>query len=1100
MYYLPALNVVLAPGNMLLTTTDYPAVIFQHLFNCTTLQGTYEVQIEEKIKIWYCLFQRDATCPLAAIPCKRWSGPVDIVNRAITHFTTRREDSCNEGTYNMTKDELKLVRSSASSTPEAPLLSAKVQIPKNGGRVFPRKRLLRLVADFLKQGHLWIHGPPGSGKTVLAANYGDQISIPVAWYELDPLDADIVSFFSTFPQAFSCCRPGRTSIGELPRLQPEDMLALPVFSRKFFRKLFSFFPEKWTLILDNFQEIPEKSPLVPLLVICLQELPVHCRAIILSRKPSPACFARLRIEGHVQEMNPEVLRFTPAEISEVMTLHGITGEQENCIRYLEKTTAGWAAGLTLLLREQNRKVCDRNPGNELDRQELFDYFAGVIFTGLDKEEKNRLMLASLLPEIQPELLNRLQPDEAGGEYFLRLSRENFFTYKLDNQGKLFQFHPLFKEFLRRKAHDNMPAATRTRLLEKAADYLLAENRFSEAIELLIQAESWPRTLDLIRQTGKIMLDQGRFKTLLRWRQALPREIVQADPWLLFFFGVATTAFDPLQAIEILKSSFSLFQRQSNNTGAILACCSLTNSIINHLSELPALDPWLDFLEEQLDPRTFLNDGSFENDSIASAVARAFVLRRPAHPDLELWLAHVVDRGGMHPALITHYLWTGRFPEARAALDNIYAHIDQVGSKLLLSAIKAMEVQYYLIMCDADKCIRVIEESRNMMKKTGIRVWEVHFFILGAGCLLNCGRRKEAAGYLQLMEENIGRARLLERSYYHVVKTLEALLDEDLPAADRHQCSALDMAEKIGMPSYSIWCWYGSALVAVFQGDYEEARSRFSRVFELAEAPGNPWFTCQAHLGLAFMYFENGARKQAVRHLGHGFSLARKRNYLSFFFFVPRMMETLVIAALEENIEAEVVCRFIRRWQLTPKNPPLHLDNWPWPVKIFTLGRFTIIRHEKKLSATAHAKNKPVQLLQAIIALGGRQVSKTRLADIFWPDSNGDEQAAALKTTLHRLRRLLDVRNVIIQTPNTLSLNGGLCWVDSWQFERLAGLVLKNNNITEEERKNTIAQTSARYRGEFLPFLEDEPWSFAYRRHLDDLNDQLVANAMDISPK
>jgi two-component SAPR family response regulator len=129
-------------------------------------------------------------------------------------------------------------------------------------------------------------------------------------------------------------------------------------------------------------------------------------------------------------------------------------------------------------------------------------------------------------------------------------------------------------------------------------------------------------------------------------------------------------------------------------------------------------------------------------------------------------------------------------------------------------------------------------------------------------------------------------------------------------------------------------------------------------------------------------------------------------------------------------------------------------------------------------------------LQALVALGGRQVSKTRLADIFWPDSNGDEQLAALKTTLHRLRQLLGMRNVIIQTTTTLSLNGALCWVDCWQFERMASRALTDNNITKEERKTEIAQASARYRGEFLPFLNDESWSFSYRSHLSDLTERL----------
>jgi ATP/maltotriose-dependent transcriptional regulator MalT len=988
----------------------------------------------------------------------------------------------------MHKAQLKLLRSPASAAPLV-VRSPKTMVPRQGERIFARKRLFIEIEDRLARGHLWIGGPPGAGKTVLAANYAARLTIPVAWYEFDLLDTDPISFFSSFPQTFYPLSPDSSFLSSLPQPFPEDMLALPIFARKFFRALFSGLGGKWQLVLDNVQEIPKDSPLAEVLALCLREIPINCRVILLSRQAPPPAFAKIKTEGLLQTLDSDLLRFTRKEIAEVTALHGINQEQENCIDYLHRTTAGWAAGLTLLLEEQNREGCGRNPGGELDYQELFDYFTGVIFAGLSAEEKERLMLASRFPEIRPGLLDRLQGNHGAGEYFLRLSRENFFTYRLDRRGELFQFHPLFKEFLRQKGQTIMDAAVLTGFLEQAADFFVTDKRIPAAVDLLIQAKSWNKAVERITTSGPAMLDQGRFRTLLRWQQALPRRIVDENPWPLFFFGVATTAFDPLEAIEILKKSFSLFQKQGNGTGALLACCSLTNSIINHLSDLSALDPWLDFLEEQLDPRIFPNDGSFENDTIASAVARAFVLRRPAHPDLELWLGHVVNRGGMHPALITHYLWTGRFPEARAALDNIYSHIDQIGSKLLLSAIRAMEVQYYLIICDADKCIRVIEESRKMMKETGIRVWEVHFFILGAGCLLNCGRRKEAAGYLQLMEKNIDKARLLERSYYHVVKTLEALLDDDLPAADQHQCSALDMAKKIGMPSYNMWCWYGSALVAVFQDNYPDAVSRFAQVFELAASPGNPWFTCQAHLGMAYMYLRKEARDKALYHLQEGFSLARQKNYLTFFFFLPEMMGILAVTALEENIEAKFVCRFVEHWRLTPRNPPVHLSNWPWPIRIFTLGRFSILRHGKKLDAAVLAKNKPIQLLQAIIALGGRQVSKTRLADIFWPQSNGDEQAAALKTTLHRLRELLHVRDTIIQTSSYLTLNPRVCWVDSWQFERLAGKALSENPELQSRLK-VKQQAVAGYRGDFLPTLQDEPWTFDYRQRLQYLFEQL----------
>ncbi len=83
------------------------------------------------------------------------------------------------------------------------MLSSKTYIPEEGERIVQRERLSVQVSNVLTKAHLWIGAPAGAGKTILAANFASNASMPVFWYEFDPLDGDLASFFSTFPQAFS---------------------------------------------------------------------------------------------------------------------------------------------------------------------------------------------------------------------------------------------------------------------------------------------------------------------------------------------------------------------------------------------------------------------------------------------------------------------------------------------------------------------------------------------------------------------------------------------------------------------------------------------------------------------------------------------------------------------------------------------------------------------------------------------------------------------------------------------------------------------------------------------------------------------------------
>ncbi len=983
-------------------------------------------------------------------------------------------------------------------TPRKPLqqtiFSAKTRQPKPNNRILLSTRLFSLVDEYLEHGHLWIEGAPGTGKTMLAAGYCSQNKRSAAWYEIDYLDADPISFFSIFPQAFLSQALISAENVTLPELPPEDMLGLPSFSRHFFRQLFSQAIGQWILVLDNIHALPEDSPFLRILLICLEELPVNCRAILISRTPPPPAFARMRINENLRLLGSDTLYFTRREIAEIMSLYDVDPQKKEYLDDLEHMTSGWAAGLTLLLHEHNRTSRIGSPRIKVEQQELFDYFTEEFFSRFSKAEKTLLLQATLLPEINTVNMSKVLKNSLSNSFFKSLSQRNFFTYSLNSQESLFQFHPLLKEFLERKIEQLPSRQIVVCFLERMAEIFFEEGREEDAIDLLYKAGSIKKSITLMKKTGSRLLQQGKYKTLCNWQQMLPPDSVDKEPELLLFFGIAITPFDPPRGIEILRKSFHLFQKQGKDHAELLACSALTNSIINHFSNLALLDPWIDYLEQKLDPKVFPTNQSFENETIAASIFRVLVLRRPTHPDLEFWRQIVVKHGGMRPALVTHYLWTGRFTEARATLDNIYAHTDQIRSKLQLTAIKAMELQYYMIMADTDRCIQTINDALNIIRKSGVNVWEVHFLILGAACCLNCGERQKGASYLRQADEKIEQARLLERSYFFVVKTLEALVDDNLSDADRYQESALTLAESVGMPSYTLWCLYGSALVAVLQDSRTKACERFDRVLSLAENPDNPWFLCQRHLGLAYLELRLNNREGAQEHLRQGFSIARENSYLTFFFFLPRMMETIAVTALEEGIEIDFVQRFITRWKLVPEHPPIHLDSWPWPVKIYTLGRFSIICNGKTLDESARTGRKPIMLLMALIAHGGRQVSKSILADHFWPDSHGDEQVAAFKITLHRLRKIIGVDSALIQTSDHISLNPRLCWIDCWQFERQANLILNSSCKSSANKNQTemIQKTLLIYRGDFLASFQDEVWCHDRRHHLTNIANHLKA--------
>jgi DNA-binding SARP family transcriptional activator len=153
----------------------------------------------------------------------------------------------------------------------------------------------------------------------------------------------------------------------------------------------------------------------------------------------------------------------------------------------------------------------------------------------------------------------------------------------------------------------------------------------------------------------------------------------------------------------------------------------------------------------------------------------------------------------------------------------------------------------------------------------------------------------------------------------------------------------------------------------------------------------------------------------------------------------------------------------------PKDAP---DHWPWPVRLFTLGRFEAQINGNKLEFSRKLPRKTLLLLKAIVALGGRDVPEQALCDSLWGDEEGDAARNALSITVLRLRKLLGSNESVAHQGGKISLNPEMCWVDAWVFEaRLADTGIDSQKVM------------ALYTGTFLPEDEGESWSVAPRERL-----------------
>jgi DNA-binding SARP family transcriptional activator len=182
---------------------------------------------------------------------------------------------------------------------------------------------------------------------------------------------------------------------------------------------------------------------------------------------------------------------------------------------------------------------------------------------------------------------------------------------------------------------------------------------------------------------------------------------------------------------------------------------------------------------------------------------------------------------------------------------------------------------------------------------------------------------------------------------------------------------------------------------------------------------------------------------------------------------------------------------VRKRNLMPEEPPYDIEAWPWPIKIYTLGQFQVLKDDQHLRFSHKTQRKPLALLKTIIAFGAQKVREEVLLDTLWPDSDGDSARFALNSAIHRLRALLGHQDVLIRQDNEVTLNTRRCWLDLVAVERLlekAEAISDNDEKTATEKIDLINRATKLYRG---PFLDDDPESSLGNRRSDRLRRRLV---------
>ena len=960
--------------------------------------------------------------------------------------------------------------------------------------VFPRERLYKELDRARKRPLVWIEGPGGSGKTTLVSGYVDSRELDCLWYRIDPDDDDPATFFYYMGMAGKLA--GSDGSSELSLFTPENMLSVGQFSRRFFGDLFPLLKTPGVVVLDNFENVPQESYLVQVLQQAITRIPGDVRLFVVSRLAPPGDLARLRANRKLQHMAWDDLQLDLEECNGILEVHGLQDIPRDDVARLNERVDGWVAGLTLIAESMDGKGVLPEESEVASREVTFEYYAAEVWKKLDSSVRELLLKVCFFPRMTADMALSISGSEEAPAILEQLAEGNLFTVRLSGEPSYYQFHALFREFLQAGALRELGPESVKELQNKTAAILTVEGNTEDAIRLYIEAEDWDSAANLVKMHAQAVFQQCRFRTLQDWIGSLPEDLLDSDPWLQYWMGSTTLFINPPLSREWFNKAYDRFSKAEDVAGIYLSWTGIVNAVFHGLTSYASFDR---LLEEMDKVRIKYPDyPSQEIEAmVSSAMLTVLTMRNPSHPDILSWADraigllgeqsnHQLEAMTVH-LLANHYCWTGDFSKAEMIINSAKTRFEEkVDNPLITSMMSNVAAIVLWVTSRFEECRILVENALKTSRETGVHIWD--FYLLGhsATSALCEGDVDFSGSCLKKMEHVLLGPSAWDKSYFHFLSAWRAMLLVDLNLALEHGKKSLSLAKEVGNFAGDFFTILGMSEICWELEDCDKALEYLKDATHIAKKINSPYFQYMVETRKVWFALENDDEEivDTIRNL---MALGKRGGFSNFYFWRPEVMSGICAQALKEEIEVEYVRGLIKKRHLKPAGELDDLDAWPWPVRIYTMGRFEVVVNDESLRPQARGKQKQLDLLKVIIALGGRKVPVEQICDALWPDADGAAAHQSFTVTLHRLRKWIGVDEALILREGSVSLNSDCCWVDSWALERLLSRLANALEKVQAGDDASLDQLAAKligmYPGQFMAGDTHQPWAIARSERL-----------------